>query len=233
MQAAFPEGSNSPSTICAFGLMVPLPKLHLGRNCAAWIVADLSAPLFASLNMPRMKRTPSSPQQFLKRHALRACNWLAQLLIVLPVFERIAPKRARIWLDQRLTILARFALDFIFFHAAHMRPAPPRLRNYHQAVLAGRRHDVRMRVRYSLRAVIGGYLRHALKARGFKARAEAILFALRNYLKLAARLARRAGLSRRASAHTCVRDALAAVIAPAACAAPALAADGGPRADTS
>jgi hypothetical protein len=41
-----------------------------------------------------------------------------------------------------------------------------------------------------------------LKARGFKARATAILFALRNVTILAARLARRAGLSRRSSAHT-------------------------------
>jgi hypothetical protein len=67
--------------------------------------------------MRRMKHTSPSPQQILKRHALRACRWLAQLLIVLPIFERIAPKRARLWLDQRLTILATFALDFIFFHA--------------------------------------------------------------------------------------------------------------------
>lgn len=183
--------------------------------------------------VPRMKRSPPSPQQFLKRHALRACHWLAQLLIVLPIFERIAPKSARVWLDQRLTILARFALDFIFFHAAHMRPAPPRLRNYHQAVLAARRHDVRVNVRFSLRTALGGGLRRALKARGFKARATAILSALRNALKLAARLARRAGLSRRAAAHSCVRDALAALIAPAACAAPAFVADGGPSADTS
>jgi hypothetical protein len=183
--------------------------------------------------MPRMKPTPPSPQQILKRHALRACGWLAQLLIVLPIFERIAPTGARIWLDQRLTILARFALDFIFFHAARMRRAPSRLRNHHQVALAARHHDVRMCVRYSLRAALGGSLRRALKARGFKARAKAILSALQNASKLAARLARRAGLSRRASAHSCVRDALAAVIAPTACAASAFAADNGLSADTS
>lgn len=184
--------------------------------------------------MPRMKRSTPSPQQILKRHALRACRWLAQLLIVLPVFERIAPKGACIWLDQRLTILARFALDFIFFHAARMRRAPSKVRNHQQAARTARRHDVRMRMRYSLRAAIGGRLRRVLKARGFKARAKAILFALRNALKLASCLARRAGLSGRASAHTCVRDALAAMIASAACAAaPALAADDGLRADTS
>lgn len=180
-----------------------------------------------------MKRTPPSPQQILKRHALRACRWLAQLLIVLPVFERIAPKRARIWLDQRLTILARFALDFIFFYAAHMRAAPPRIRNPHQAAYAARHHDVRIRVRFSLRAAIGGDLRRALRARGFKARAKAILLVFRNHLKLAARVARRAGLSRNVSAHTCVRDALAAVIAPAGCTAAGFAVDDGLRADTS
>lgn len=78
---------------------------------------NLCAGALAGLNMRRMKHTSPSPQQILKRHALRACRWLAQLLIVLPIFERIAPKRARLWLDQRLTILATFALDFIFFHA--------------------------------------------------------------------------------------------------------------------
>lgn len=213
--------------------MVPLPKSHLGRNYAAGIEADLSAPLSAALIVPRMKRTPPSPQQILKRRALRACRWLVQLLIVLPVFERIAPKRARIWLDQRLTILANFALDFIFLHAARMRRAPSKIRNPHQAALAVRRHDVRMRVRYSLRAAVGGKLRRALKARGFKARAKAILSALQSHLKLAARLAQRAGLSRRASAHTSVRDALASTIAPAACAAAACAGGDGLCADTS
>jgi hypothetical protein len=183
--------------------------------------------------VPRMKRTPPSPQQILKRHALRACQWLAQLLFVLPVFERIAPKRAGIWLDQRLTILARFALDFIFFQAAHMRPQSPKLRNPFQAALAARTQGVRMRVGFSLRAAVGGRLRRALKARGFKARAQAILAALRNHAKRAARLARRAGLSRNASAHTRALDAIAAAFAPAACAAVAFALDGGVRADTS
>lgn len=74
--------------------------------------------------MRRMKRTPPSPPQSLKRLALRACRWLAYLLIVLPVFERIAPKRARLWLDQRLTILERFAQDLIFYRAAQRRVPP-------------------------------------------------------------------------------------------------------------
>jgi hypothetical protein len=181
------------------------------------VSANLCPGALAGRIVRRMTRTPPSPQASLKRQALRACRWLAQLLIVLPVFERIAPKRARIWLDQRLTILENFALDFIFFHAAHLRPAPSRLRNHHQIVQVARRHDVRMQVRFCLRATIGGELRRALKARGFKARASAILFALRNAAILAARLARRAGLSRRFSAHSRVLAGSATLIAAVFC----------------
>lgn len=166
-----------------------------------------------------MKRTPPSPQQILKRHALRACRWLAYLLIVLPVFERIAPKRARLWLDQRLTILERFAQDLIFYRAAQRRVAPPEMRNAIQAALAARRHDVRVKSACSLRAALGGRLRRDLKARGFKARADAILSALRDADALAARLARRMrrGLSRIMSAHSRVLDGLAAVFAAMFC----------------
>lgn len=164
-----------------------------------------------------MKPTPPSPQQSLTRHALRACQWLAQLLIVLPVFERIAPGRARVWLDRRLTILARFALDFIFCRAAQRRLAPGTMRNPVQTTFAARRHDVRARFTCSLRAALGGRLRRALKARGFKARAKAILSALRNADALAARLAHRMrrGLSRIMNAHSRVMDGLAATIASA------------------
>lgn len=169
----------------------------------------------------------------MKRHALRACRWLAQVLIVLPVFERIAPKGACLWLDRQLTILARFAVDYIFFQAVHIGRVPLAVRNPFQVAQAARRHDVRQLVHYSLRAAIGGAARRAVKARGVAARARAILSALRNVSALAARLARRAGLSRRASAQSCVRNASCANIAPVASAAPGCAALYGLCADTS
>jgi hypothetical protein len=181
-----------------------------------------------------MGQSWTSQEQNLKRRALRASLWLARLLSVLPAFEKFAPARAQSWLHQKLDLLAQFALNIIFIRAARSIRPPADIRNRYQVARAAARHDVRMCVRYSMRAALGGRLRRALKGRGLKARAEAILRALQDQAKLAARLARHAGLSRRAVAHTRVFDALAATIAPPSCAAAGFdfcAAN--PRADTS
>lgn len=181
-----------------------------------------------------MGQSRTSREHSLKRSALRASLWLARLLSVFPAFEKCAPAGARRWLNARLDFLAQFALNIIFIRAARSVQALASIRNRSEAVRAAARHDVRKCVRYSMRAALGGRLRRALKGRSLKARAEAILRALQNQEKLAARLARRAGLSRRASAHTRVLDALAASIAPAACAPAGFAAcEAGLRADTS
>lgn len=181
-----------------------------------------------------MDQSRTSQEHNLKRRALRASLWLARFLSVFPAFEKFAPAGARRWLRERLDILAQFALNIIFIRAARSIRSQAAIRDRHQVIRAAARHDVRICVRFSMRAVLGGRLRRALKKRGLKARAEAILRALQNQEKLAARLARRAGLSRRASAHTRVLDAVAASISSAACAAAGFessAAD--PRADTS
>jgi hypothetical protein len=181
-----------------------------------------------------MGQSRTSQAHNLKRSALRASLWLARFLFVLPAFEKLAPASARRWLNERLDILAQFALNIIFIRAARSTRPPANIRDCFQAVRAAARHDVRICLRYSMRATLGGRLRRVLKGRSLKARAEAILRALQNQEKLAARLARRAGLSRRASAHTRVLDALAASIAPAACAAAGFAAcEADLRADTS
>lgn len=162
-----------------------------------------------------MDQSRPSQQHRLKRRALWASLWLAKLLTVLPAFERFAPTAAKVWLDRRLTLLADFVINLIFMRAAHSRTRGAALRNWKQIALKRAHHDVRTNVEHDLRAALGGALRRAVKVRGsFKARAEAILIALHNQAKLAARLCRRMrrGLSRRTCAFTRPMDA--------ACAAP-------------
>lgn len=156
-----------------------------------------------------MDQSRPSPEHRLKRKALWATLWLAKLIRFMPDLLRL-PRRARAFVGRRLDVLADFVINLVVIRAAHQFRPVQRQRNRFAVWRAAQRHDVRARHVRSLRAAIGGNLRRALKARGLKARAEAILRALQNLDRLLARFLRRMkkGLSRRMSAHTRALDIL-------------------------
>ena len=144
-----------------------------------------------------------SQEHRLKRRALWASLWLAKLIYFMPDVLRL-PQRVQDYLERRLDALAAFVIDLVILRAGALFRPYSRQRNCAAVRRAAARHDVRAHITYNLRAMIGGQLRRELKAHGLKARAEAILWALKNLDQLAARFVRRMrkGLSRRATAHT-------------------------------
>ncbi len=165
-----------------------------------------------------MDQSPSS-QQALKRRALRAAVWLADVLRYMPDGLHL-PKRVQAFIERRLDLLAGFVIHLVFMRAAqHCRPGQ-RQRNLFAAGRANLRHDVRTQITHNMRATIGGHLRRKLNPRGrgskhLKARAAAILAAMRTVGQIAARFIRRMkkGLSRRASAHSRVKAAIRPTVA--------------------
>lgn len=150
-----------------------------------------------------MDQARPSQEHRLKRRALRAALWLAKLIHFMPDVLRL-PRRVEAYVERRLDILAAFVIDLVILRAGALFRPYSRQRNCAAVRRAAAHRDVRARITYNLRAMIGGQLRRELKAHGLKARAEAILWALKNLDQLAARFVRRMrkGLSRRATAHT-------------------------------
>jgi hypothetical protein len=150
-----------------------------------------------------MDQSGPSQEHRLERKALWAALWLAKLVHFMPDVLRL-PRRVRAFIERRLDMLADFVINFVIIRAARQIRPGQRQRNRFTVWCASVRHDVRARQLQSLRAAIGGRLRCALKARGLKARAEAILYALQNLDRLTARFVRRMrqGLSRRMSARS-------------------------------
>ena len=150
-----------------------------------------------------MDQARPSQEHRLKRRALREALWLAKLICFMPDVLRL-PRRVQDYVGRRLDALAAFVIDLVIIRAGGLFRPYSRQRNTVAVRRAAARHDVRMCVTYNLRAMIGGQLRRELKAHGLKARAEAILMALKNLDRLAARFVRRMrkGLSRRMSVHT-------------------------------
>ena len=158
-----------------------------------------------------MDHSPPS-QEGLTRRALRAAVWLANLLRYMPDVLRL-PKRVRTFVERQLDLLAGFVIHLVFMRAARLCRPGQRQRNLFAAGRASVRHDVRARITHSMRATIGGQLRRRLNPRGrgskhLKARAAAILSALRTLDSIVKRFVRRMkkGLSRRASAHSRVQS---------------------------
>lgn len=150
-----------------------------------------------------MDQTRPSQEHRLKRKALWAALWLAKLLRYMPDVLRL-PRRVQTYIERRLDLLAEFVINLVIIRTAHLCRPGQRQRDRFANWRAGMRHDVRVRQSDSLRAIVGGRLRRELKARGLKARAEAILRALKNLDRLVVRFARRMrkGQSRRMSVHT-------------------------------
>jgi len=144
-------------------------------------------------------------QERLKRTALSAALWLAQLILFLPDALKL-PRSIKAIVERRLTLLEAFVADLVMIRAAHLHRTQARMRDRACVARAQSRHDVRANVRHSVRAAMGGRLRRILKTRGdLKARAKAILHNLEHQELLARmciRRMRRSGLSRRTSAHS-------------------------------
>ena len=149
-----------------------------------------------------------SPHERLKRTALSAALWLAQLILYLPDGLKL-PRSIRAFVERRLNLLEAFAADLVMIRAAHLHRTQARVRDHACVARAQNRHDVRVNVRHSMRAAMGGRLRRTLKTRGdLKARARAILYNLEHQEQLAKaciRRMRRSGLSRRTNAHSRVK----------------------------
>lgn len=147
-------------------------------------------------------------QERLKRTALSAALWLAQLILFLPDALKL-PRSLKAFVERRLTLLEAFVADLVMIRAAHLHRTQARMRDRARVARAQSRHDVRANVRHSMRAAMGSRLRRTLKARGdLKARARAILHNLEHQDQLARiciRRMRRSGLSRRMSGHTRVK----------------------------
>ena len=152
-----------------------------------------------------------TPQQNPERIARRAMLWLAALINYLPDGLHL-PAFVQSFLMRRLDRLTGFVVYLVMQRAAATLPAPRR-RDALAAYRAEMRPDIRRKIVHSRRAALGGKLRRALCVRGsrtdLKARAKSLLCALRNLYRFSASLRRRLrnGLSRRFSAHSCIRDA--------------------------
>lgn len=160
-----------------------------------------------------MDHSPPSSQKGLKRCALRAAVWLAEVLQYMPDVRRL-PKRVQAFVEHRLDLLAGLVIHLVFMRSAPQCRPGQRVRDWLSVGRASVRHDVRVHITHSLRATIGGRLRRQLNPRGkgvrkLKARAAAVLFALRNLDSIVARFIRRMknGLSKRLSAHSRVKHA--------------------------
>lgn len=144
-------------------------------------------------------------QERLKRKALSAALWLAQLILYMPDALRL-PRSIHAFVERRLNLLETFVANLVMIRAAHLHRTQARVRDHACVARAQSRHDVRANVRHSMRAAMGGRLRRTLKTRGdLKARARAILHNLEHQEQLAqacTRRLRRSGLSRRTSAHS-------------------------------
>ena len=125
------------------------------------------------------------------------------------------PQPVQAYVERRLDLLADFVINLVIIRSARFMRTGARLRDRFAVERAGARHDVRVQITLSLRALIGGRLRRQLKARGLKARAAAILRALQNLDGLVAYFVRRMreGLSRRMSAHSLAPVALCSACA--------------------
>jgi len=159
--------------------------------------------------MRSMDQSGPSQEHRLTRKALWAALWLAKLLRYMPDVVRL-PRPAQAYVERRLNLLAEFVINLVIIRTAHLCRPGRRQRNQFAVWRADMRRDVRARQVHSLRALIGGQLRRELKARGLKARAEAILHALQDLDRLVARFAQRMrkGQSRRMSAHSRVAKTL-------------------------
>jgi hypothetical protein len=144
----------------------------------------------------------------LKRNALSAALWLAQLILLLPDGLKLS-RTMHAFVERRLNLLEAFVADLVMIRAAHLHHTQAHVRDRACVARAQSHHDVRTNVRHSMRAAMGGRLRRALKTRGdLKARAKAILHNLEHQDQLARaciRRMRRSGLSRRTSAHSRVK----------------------------
>lgn len=144
----------------------------------------------------------------LKRKTLSAALWLAQLILFLPDGLKL-PRPIHAYVERRLNLLEAFAASLVMIRAAYLQNTQAHVRDRACVARAQSRHDVRAKVRHSMRAAMGGRLRRTLKTRGdLKARAKAILRNLEHQDQLARkciRRIRRSGLARRTNAHSHVK----------------------------
>ena len=97
-------------------------------------------------------------QERLKRKALSAALWLAQLVLYMPDALKL-PRSIHAFVERRLNLLEAFVANLVMIRAAHLHRTQARVRDHACVARAQSRHDVRANVRHSMRAAMGGRLR--------------------------------------------------------------------------